>query len=103
MTISYMTKSSDCSNRVNYGENRDSIDSFQQGTIEPFRYKDKYYTSGYIHHVTLNGLKPNTLYYYSPENDRVFTFTTQKMTKKNFDEYPITFGLGEGFVEGVCI
>jgi phosphodiesterase/alkaline phosphatase D-like protein len=48
------------------------------------------YTSAYIHHAILKGLKPSTFYHYSCENTNSYNFTTAPVVGP---EVPFVFGL----------
>ncbi len=48
---------------VQYGTSSGSYSQSATGTVDSYKYSSKY-TSGQIHHATLTGLKPSTIYYY---------------------------------------
>ncbi len=48
---------------VQYGTSSNSYSQTATGTVDFYKYSSKY-TSGQIHHATLTGLKPSTVYYY---------------------------------------
>jgi hypothetical protein len=69
MTISWITKDN-CFSHVSYGKNMSNLENIVHGSstcYESFYKKvdiQKYYKSGYIHHVLLTDLEPLTRYYY---------------------------------------
>jgi hypothetical protein len=70
MTISWLTPDK-CLSHVSYSMNKEIIDNIVYGSCSSYDYyyansgaSVKYYKSGYIHHVLLTDLQPNTQYYY---------------------------------------
>jgi hypothetical protein len=68
MTISWITPKS-CYSNITYGTNKKSLDSYSYGYSTTYSYvyelnSPKLYTSGYIHHVLIDKLKPTTQYFY---------------------------------------
>jgi hypothetical protein len=103
MTISWLTPDN-CSTDVIYGTNTDTdTENIACGFCHSyeFYYENKinipyYYKSGYIHHVTLNNLKPLTQYYYKC-GDMLSGVFSDKLTFKTLpkpgDNTPIRFGV----------
>jgi predicted phosphodiesterase len=68
MTISWLTKD-DCYSHVAYGRNNEVLDNYMYGKSVSYNFtytlnKPTFYQSGYIHHVLIDELQPNTLYFY---------------------------------------
>jgi hypothetical protein len=65
MTISWLTND-DCFSHVSYGLENNLLDYMVYGSSLSYEFynNNKYYKSGYIHHVLLTDLKPLTSYYY---------------------------------------
>jgi len=68
MTISWLTKD-DCYSHVAYGTNNEVLDNYMYGKSVSYNFtytlnKPTFYQSGYIHHVLIDELQPNTLYFY---------------------------------------
>jgi len=97
MTISWVTID-DCYSHVKYGTNDNSLENIVYGSSlsYEFYYIDKYYKSGYIHHVLLTELKPFTSYYYQCGDfkDKVISnILTFKTLPEIGDPTEITFGI----------
>jgi hypothetical protein len=68
MTISWLTVDN-CSSQVVYGIDENLLDKISYGNVDSYEfYYNKYYKSGYIHHVELKNLIPSTKYYYKCGN-----------------------------------
>jgi predicted phosphodiesterase len=68
MTISWVTND-DCYSHVAYGNNSEFLDSYIYGKSTSYNFtytlnQPIFYQSGYIHHVLIDELEPNTLYFY---------------------------------------
>lgn len=68
MTISWITPDS-CYSHVAYGKNNDVLDNYMYGKSTSYNFtytlnNPNYYQSGYIHHVLIDDLEPNTQYFY---------------------------------------
>jgi predicted phosphodiesterase len=68
MTISWITKD-DCYSHVAYGNNKQVLDKYMYGKSTSYNFtyilnNPQTYYSGYIHHVLIDDLQPNTLYFY---------------------------------------
>jgi predicted phosphodiesterase len=68
MTISWVTKD-DCYSHVIYGNNSKSLNNYTYGKSTSYNFtyslnKPSFYQSGYIHHVLIDELEPNTMYFY---------------------------------------
>jgi len=101
MTVSFMTESEACKSTVNFGTNADSLILTATNPSPPLQYTSnttKYgdYTSQFIHHVSIKNLTPRTIYFYQPLNSptaTAYSFTTQKTSQANFDDYPMKFAV----------
>jgi hypothetical protein len=65
MTVSWVTASEPGSNTVAYGRSPKKMEMSAQGTQTRYDYYN--YTSGFIHHCTLTGLKVINWYYYEQQ------------------------------------
>jgi hypothetical protein len=97
MTISWVTND-DCYSHVKYGINDESLDYIVYGSSlsYEFYYNDKYYKSGYIHHVLLTDLKPLTTYHYQCGDFMELSMSnilTFKTLPGMGDNTKITFGI----------
>jgi len=97
MTISWVTNDN-CFSHVAYGINNKSLDLMVYGSSSSyeFYYNDKYYKSGYIHHVLLTDLNPLTLYYYECGDFTVQVISDMlnfKTLPKIGDNTVMTFGI----------
>ena len=65
MTITWLTKD-DCYSQVKYGNDINTLDKYMEGNSDSyqFTYANQLYKSGFIHHVLMNELEPNMLYFY---------------------------------------
>ena len=68
MTISWLTKD-DCYSHVTYGNNSEILEKYMYGKSVSYNFtyalnEPQLYQSGYIHHVLIDELEPNTLYFY---------------------------------------
>ena len=103
MTISWLTPD-DCISQVNYNTNNISLDFIATGSSSfyEFYYKKmdvtNYYKSGYIHHVVLTNLEPETQYYYQCinhlylSNDKTDIYRFKTLTHPG-NSKQITFGV----------
>jgi len=97
MTISWVTPD-DCFSHVKYGVNDNLLENIVYGSSSSyeFYYNNKYYKSGYIHHVLLTDLEPITTYYYQCGDfieSSVSDILTFKTLPKIGDNTQITFGI----------
>jgi len=99
MTISWVTDDP-CISSVNYGTRRDRLDYTAYGveTTYTFSYilnDPVEYRSGHIHHVLLDGLTPNTRYFYYCGGDIEVTseFTTLPMGESEGGQRPMILGI----------
>ncbi|KAK1693113.1 hypothetical protein QYE76_009810 [Lolium multiflorum] len=91
MTVSWVTASEPGSNTVAYGRSPKKMEMSAQGTQTRYDYYN--YTSGFIHHCTLTGLKHGVKYWYAMgfgHTVRTFSFTTPP---KPGPDVPFKFGL----------
>ncbi|ONK75734.1 uncharacterized protein A4U43_C03F19980 [Asparagus officinalis] len=89
--ISWVTQDERGSSKVLYGTSEDSLEFSSKGRVT--RYTFYNYTSGFIHHCTLQKLKHNTKYYYEVGIDhspRRFWFITPPEVGP---DVPYTFGI----------
>jgi hypothetical protein len=103
MTISWLTPD-DCYSHVMYGQNKEKINNYVYGWSTNYNFTygtdpSTFYKSGYIHHVQLDSLTENTLYYYKcgdsiHKQDKsmspILHFTTLPRIS---DNTPIIFGI----------
>jgi len=97
MTISWVTMD-DCFSHVKYGINEDLLENIVYGSSSSyeFYYNNKYYKSGYIHHVLLTELLPITTYYYQCGDvieSSLSDILSFKTLPKMGDNTQITFGI----------
>lgn len=73
--ISWVTPNEPGSNKVQYGTSEDNYTASAEGTVNTYTFYK--YSSGYIHHCLIEGLKYDTKYYYkigSGDSARTFWF-----------------------------
>ncbi|CAN0906507.1 Purple acid phosphatase 2 [Linum grandiflorum] len=90
--VSWVTPDEPGSNTVHYWAEGSNQKTHAQGIVVKYKYIN--YTSGYIHHCTINNLEFDTKYYYEVgiggNSTRQFYFTTPP---KPGPDVPYTFGL----------
>ncbi|KAM0953568.1 putative Acid phosphatase [Dioscorea sansibarensis] len=89
--VSWVTPKKTGSNLVHYGKAKDKHKFSALAKVTTYKYYN--YTSGFIHHCTLNDLEYNTKYFYeigSGNSSRQFSFTTPPEVGP---DVPYTFGL----------
>ena len=98
MTVSWVTPNASAS-QVRYGTGANDMRDLVEGysTSYTFQYSNyKLYTSGMIHHVQINNLKPDTLYFYQcgdfSTEDLSGTLTFKTLPKVG-EQRPISFGV----------
>jgi len=100
MTISWVTPD-DCYSHVTYGTNNKTLNKYTYGKSSSYNFSytlnnPTFYQSGYIHHVLIDELKPNTLYFYkcgdfvNKFKSDLLSFTTLPMVG---DVRQFTFGV----------
>lgn len=75
--ITWITPTEPGSNRVYYGPEKGTHSKFAKGTVSKYKFYN--YTSGFIHHVTIENLEHSTKYYYKlgeGDSAREFWFLT---------------------------
>ncbi|KAJ3687836.1 hypothetical protein LUZ61_017000 [Rhynchospora tenuis] len=89
--ISWVTADEPGSNTVLYGTSNTKLDMSAEGNVTQYHYYN--YTSGYIHHCTLEQLAFDTMYYYTVGvggTNRTFYFKTPPLPNSDAS---YTFGL----------
>ena len=97
MTISWLT-ADNCFSHVAYGTNNNTLVNMVHGSSNTyeFYYQNKYYKSGYTHHVLLTELEPLTTYYYRCGDfmlNEISDVLHFKTLPKIGDNKEITFGV----------
>ncbi|XP_074587092.1 purple acid phosphatase-like [Curcuma longa] len=91
MIISWVTEDEPGSSEVLYGTDEDNLELSAEGIYTQYKFYN--YTSGYIHHCTINNLKHDTKYYYAigiGDAIRKFWFISPPEVGP---DVPYTFGL----------
>jgi hypothetical protein len=87
MVVGWLTSSASAST-VQFGTSSGSYTHTASGNASQYKYSSRY-TSGFIHHVALTGLAPNTKYYYLVSGGEEYSFQSSPGVGAIF---PYTFG-----------